>query len=501
MNAKKQKDNQERTRTESFILSHLQSPKRIHLEGEKDVFFRVFRELNAKGFEEHTCTKGRNENKITYYNIPAAFDIETSSFYKGEEKQGCMYIWQLGVCGYNFTGRTWEAFLEALRGIKEALEINPLKRLVIYVHNLSYEFQWVRKHLKWRQVFAIDSRKVAYGVTEDGFEFRCSYILTGKSLEMVGNDLTVLPCDKLHSLDYSLTRLPSSEISPEEMDYCINDIRVVQHLILEKIMQDGNIAKIPLTKTGYCRRFLRSKCLYGDRSSHKGETGNHYKKYRRLMNVLHLDGYREYRLCKDAFMGGFTHSNPKRTRKIIKDGQAGSIDYTSDYPFHMVAYPRYPMSAGEFVRPRNWDEVNHNLKYYACIFEIELVDLKATFFNDFYIPRSKCRCVKGEVVSNGRIVSAERLTMTMTELDFEIICRTYEFDRDKSRIGYFVRYRRGYLPTPIVEGVLELYKDKTELKGVEDQQEYYQLRKELLNSCYLWVHSYRHPPARASLCG
>ena len=97
-----------------------------------------------------------------------------------------MYIWQLGICGINFTGRTWEQLLEALRAVKDALGISLQKRLVIYVHNLSYEFQWMRKWLSWKQVFAIDSRKVAYAVTEDGFEFRCSYILTGKSLEMVG---------------------------------------------------------------------------------------------------------------------------------------------------------------------------------------------------------------------------------------------------------------------------------------------------------------------------
>ena len=454
--------------------------------------------MEKSHFGEHTCAKGRNEDKITYFNIPAAFDIETSSFYVGKEKQGCMYIWQLGICGYNFTGRTWEQLLEALRAVMDSLGVNIRNRLVIYTHNLSYEFQWMRHYFKWCQVFAIDSRKVAYAVTEDGFEFRCSYILTGKSLEMVGNDLSVLPCEKLHSLDYTQIRLSTTELSEKEIDYCINDIRVVQHLILEKIMQDGNIAKIPLTKTGYCRRFLRNKCLYGDQKKHKGSTGRTFQQYTRLMRALTLDGYREYRLCKEAFMGGFTHSNPKKTRKTIKE-RVGSIDYTSDYPFHMVAYPRYPMSSGQFVRPRNWEEVEHNLKYYACIFEIELFDVQATFFNDFYIPLSKCRCVRGEVISNGRIVSAERLTMTMTELDFEIIRKTYDFNRDKTRIGYFVRYRRGYLPTPIVEAVLALYKDKTELKGVEDMQEYYQLQKELLNSCYLRVHSNRHPETGAGL--
>lgn len=469
------------------MLSRLQNPQTIHFsEDDENIYTTVSGVMSSGGFEDHLCSKGRKEHKIEYYNIPCAFDIETSSFYMGSEKQGAMYLWQLGICGHNFTGRTWEALLEALRAIKDVLGISQKKRIVLYDHNLSYEFQWCRHYFKWSQVFAIDSRKVAYAVTEDGFEFRCSYILTGKSLEMVGNDLTVLPCEKLHTLDYSQTRLSSTEIEPEEMDYAVNDIRVVQHLIMEKIMQDGSIAKIPLTKTGYCRRFLRSKCLYGEKTSHKGETGKHYTKYTRLMKALQIDGYREYRLCKEAFMGGFTHSNPKRTRKVIKeeDGQAGSIDYTSDYPYHMVAYARYPMSSGQFVRPRTAAEFEHNLKYYACIFEIELHDVQATFYNDFYIPLSKCRCVRGAQVSNGRIVSAEQLVMTMTELDWEIISKTYSDDVSRRKIGYFIRYRRGYLPTPIVEAVLQLYKDKTELKDIEEVVEYYRLRKELLNSAY-----------------
>ena len=432
-------------------------------------------------------TKGRKENKITYYNIPCAFDIETSSFYQNGEKRGCMYIWQLGICGYNFTGRTWNDLLDAVKAIKEVFDLSINKRLVFYIHNASYEFQWMRHYFKWKQVFAIDTRKVAYAVTEDGLEFRCSYILTGKTLEMVGADLKEIPCDKLHTLDYTQIRLPDTEITPEEMDYCINDIRVVQHLIFDKILQDGSIVKIPLTKTGYSRKFIKNKCLYGGARTHKGETGKQYLKYTRLMSALTLDGFKEYRILRDAYMGGFTHSNPKRTRKRIKD-RAGSIDYTSDYPFHMVAYPRYPMSKGEFVRPRNMAEFEHNLKYYACVFEIELFDVVATFHNDYYIPFSKCRCLQEWQLSNGRIVKAKHLIITVTELDYEIMCRTYRWDESRTQIGYFVRYRRGYLPTPIVEGLLELYKDKTELKGVTSEdgsiEAYYLLRKELLNSAY-----------------
>lgn len=444
-----------------------------------------------QGVEKHIVSKGKQENKIEYYNIPAAFDIETSSFYVDKKKQGCMYIWQLGICGVNFTGRTWEDLKETLRAVKDSLDISVYKRLVIYIHNESYEFQWMRHHFKWQQVFAIDERKVAYGVTKDGFEFRCSYILTGKSLEMVGEDLQEIKCDKLHTLDYKQIRLSSSYISRSEMQYCINDIKIVQNLIFEKILQDGSITKIPLTKTGYVRNYLRKCCLYGDEKTHKKQKSGQFRKYRRLMKALTIDGYREYRLLKGAFMGGYTHSNPRKTRKTLRAGDEknniiniGSFDFTSDYPFQLIAHCRYPMSKGEFVRPRNNKEFEHNLKYYCCIFEIELHNVQATFFNDYYIPFSKCSAIKGYHLSNGRVVSADTLTLCITEIDYEIICKTYKFDKSKSRLGYFIRYRRGYLPTPIVKAVLELYKDKTELKGVDGQEEYYQLRKELLNACY-----------------
>ena len=458
----------------------------IHLGG-TDVYQRAFTILNRENWSKHIVTRGKKE-KIEYYNIPCAFDIETSSFYQNGEKRATMYIWQFGICGYNFTGRTWQEYLEFVRALHDVFHLDPKsRRLFVGVHNLSYEFQWLRLWHKWLCVFAIDSRKPAYGVTMDGLEFRCTYLLTGKSLQMVGEDLTEIKCSKLHSLDYSLPRHYLTQLKPREMQYCINDIMIVQCFLFEKILQDGNITRIPITKTSYVRSYLRKNCLYGGNKSHK-KSGNQFLKYRRLMKALTIDGMKEYTLLKQAFMGGFTHSNPKHTNKFLEG--VASIDYTSDYPYCLIAYPLFPMSKGEFVRPRTVTEFEHNLKYYACIFELHLYDVEATFFDDFYIPASKCRCLRGEVQSNGRIVSAKELVMTMTELDYDIIKNTYRWNKDKTETGYFIRYRRGYLPTPLVESILGLYKDKTELKGVDfddsgrPMQAYYQLRKELLNSCY-----------------
>ena len=52
------------------------------------------------------------------------------------------------------------------------------------------------------------------------------------------------------------------------------------------------------------------------------------------------------------------------------------------------------------------------------------------------------------------------------------------------RIRNFRRYKKGYLPTAFVKSILTLYKDKTELKGVDGKEIEYLASKELLNACY-----------------
>ena len=53
----------------------------------------------------------RKKQKIDYYNIPCAFDIETSSFYDNGQKAGCMYIWMFSIDDHIIIGRTWDEFI------------------------------------------------------------------------------------------------------------------------------------------------------------------------------------------------------------------------------------------------------------------------------------------------------------------------------------------------------------------------------------------------------
>ena len=101
----------------------------------------------------------KNWRKITYYNIACSFDIETSSFYIDDEKRACMYIWMLDINGAFVYGRTWDELIKLLSDISDFLGLCHDRRLVIYVHNLSYEFQWIRKHFEWYTVFSLRERE------------------------------------------------------------------------------------------------------------------------------------------------------------------------------------------------------------------------------------------------------------------------------------------------------------------------------------------------------
>ena len=201
-------------------------------------------------------------NGYYYFDVPCAFDIETSSFYIDDKKQGCMYVWQFGINGHCIVGRTWSDFLDLMENLEYYLGLNLGQRLIVYVHNLSYEFQWIHDYFEWDSVFCLDNRKPIYARTKTGIEFRCSYLLSGYSLAKLGENLTTYKVRKLvGDLDYKLIRTPKTPLSDKELQYCINDVLVVMAYIQECKEVEKCIGNIPLTKTGYVRRYCRKHCL------------------------------------------------------------------------------------------------------------------------------------------------------------------------------------------------------------------------------------------------
>lgn len=418
----------------------------------------------------------KTNKKIEYINAPASFDIESTSFSLNGEKYATMYIWQFGINGVVTFGRTWDEFVTLIDEICAEYELSKNRRLIVYIHFFSFEFQFMRKWFEWEDVFSIDDRKPIYAVTKTGIEFRCSYLLSGYGLESLGKQLRKYPIQKMVGfLDYTLPRHSGTPLTAEELKYCENDVRVVMAYIQERIESDGDITRIPLTKTGYVRKYCRDACMY--EGSHKKNVFK-YMQYRRLMMNLQMSPD-EYKQLKRAFQGGFTHANAFYSGKTVEN--VGSYDFTSSYPAVMIA-EKFPMSAAEIVEIKSREDFDRNLLLYCCLFDVEFDDIEAITLFEHPISSSRCYDTESVVEDNGRVVEATRIKTTITEQDFFIIKKFYRWR--KMQIGTFRRYKRGYLPTDFVKSILKLYSDKTTLKGVDDREEDYLKSKEMLNACY-----------------
>lgn len=406
-----------------------------------------------------------------------------------DNKRAVMYVWQIAINGTVIIGRTWEEFTDLLKQISDYFELHDKKRMIIYVHNLSFEFAFIQYLFKWSKVFAISSRKPIYALTDTGFEFRCSYILSNLSLENVGKSLTKYKVHKVKGFNYDLIRHYKTPLTAFEYKYIINDVLVVSAYIKEQMEKEGdNITKLPLTATGYCRNYVRKNCLVGDNKEEQ------FHKYHEMMKSLTISGAHEYEMMIRAFAGGFTHCSTRFSNETITGG-VDSFDFSSAYPYCAVSEERFPMSKGKLVKIGSYDELKEYCKLYCCIFDIRFHNIRPKYINENYISVSKCYDEQGRrftdktkkeygiISNNGRLVSCEKsVSMTITEIDFEIIDRTYAWD--KISIGDMYCYMRGYLPREIIMSILKLYNDKTTLKGVPGQEDFYTKGKQLLNSVY-----------------
>lgn len=411
----------------------------------------------------------KKNNKTLCGNVASVFDIEASSFYTGDMKCATMYAWVFGINGKCIRGRTWEEFEIVIDTLVKYYDLSICKRFIIYIHNLSYEFQWIKKHFQWYKVFCLDSRQPIYAITTDGIEFRCSYLLSGYSLEVLGKNLLKYKVQKMvGDLNYSLIRHSKTPLTNKEWKYILNDGLVVMAHIQEEIERLGSITAIPLTKTGYVRNLCIETCLKGaDRFD-----------YNRTIRTLVMS-VNDYKQLKRTFAGGFTHANHNYVDVINKD--VSSFDFTSSYPAVMLS-EKFPMSKPRLIELKDKEDFVKKLNKYCCMFDCNFYNIKATFDYEHYISKARCTICEDFVIDNGRIVEAAKIQLSLTEQDFFIISKTYNWDYIE--VGNFKVFEKAYLPKPLLLTVLQLYSDKTTLKGIEDKEVEYMVSKGMLNSCY-----------------
>ena len=414
-----------------------------------------------------------------YIGITTAFDIE-SSILPGTE-QAVMYIWQWAFGDTVVIGRTWEEFSDLQQRIIKSLPEGYW--LVVYVHNLSYEFQFLKGIYTFTEgeVFAIASRKVVKCDMFGRFEFRCSYKLTNMSLGQFTSRMKVehvkLSGDEY---DYSKVRYWFTELDPEEMQYCINDVAGLVEAVNALMLRDGdNLSTIPLTSTGYVRRDAKRAM----------KAGTHHSAMQDMMPDLEV-----YTALREAFRGGNTHANRFFAGDIINN--VHSADRSSSYPA-VLCNCEYPLS--KFI-PIVKSDLNLgyiqrciDIRHKALLLRIGIKNLRLRdpYWGCPYLSKDKCRNIHGasyvaddnnlEMIDNGRILMAEYLETTITDVDLDIIRSEYTGEIIIHQ-GWYASYKP--LPEAFTNEVIKYYRQKTELKGVKGQEIYYDKAKALLNSLY-----------------
>lgn len=410
--------------------------------------------------------------KKYYVNYVATFDIETSKIEKSnDEYEGFLYHWQFCINGIVIFGRDWLQFARLIYYLKDILQLSNNKKLVVYVHNLSYEFHFLYNLFYISDVFCLDKRKVLKCILDDFIELRCSYYLSNMNLsKFIENTPNTQHIKALGDLDYSKLYLPSTQLSCKENGYCFNDVCGLFECIRERL-QEFNLNQIPLTSTGYVRRECRKNM-------------NKNLNNRKIFEKIALN-QEVYDLLRDCFRGGNTASNRYHTNVILDN--VSSYDMTSAYPYVMLS-EKYPMSKFIYYDLESFKELDYYNKRYCTIGYYYFSNIKLK--NNIpipYIPISKClTVVKDEdlIVYNGRLISSSGIKIALTNIDYEIIKNQYDFDYDDLRVENFYFARKGFLPKELRETIIEYYELKTQLKGINDKEYEYMKSKNKLNSLY-----------------
>lgn len=367
------------------------------------------------------------------------------------------YIWQFSFNDKVYYGRELRDFIKVL----EDLDKNT--HYIIWVHNLSYEFHFLCNILNWSEVFARSPHKPMKAIPcqYPNIEFRCSYVLTRLSLRSWGKEIGEY---KDEAIDYEELRTPLTPLSEDLLHYAEQDCKVVYKGILKYREKYGHVSNIPLTQTGTVRREVK-ELLTNDPE---------YIHYIRGLIPTDAD---EYSMLIELFSGGYTHAN-KSYAGTVQRGIIEHYDFASSYPTVMVA-EKYPIGKWLDITGSKFPSIK-SFETYAYIFTLKFKNIRCETSNT-YIQESKCNGTK-IIKDNGRVLCADTLTMTMTEQDYLIIKDTYSWD--KVEVIEMYKSHKDYLPKKFVDYVLDLYKNKTELKGLEGKEDIYQQSKQYINSLF-----------------
>lgn len=406
---------------------------------------------------------------VKYLTLYCGFDIETTTI----EERAYMYIWQFSVWdGINdkivIKGRKWGEFTYFIGKIKRMLNLRETTRIIVWIANMSFEFGFMQHYFEWTDLFAKEKLQPLYART-GGVEFREALTISGGNLAFLAK--TYCQTQKMvGDLDYNLIRNSKTELTAEEEQYCDNDVIILAEF--SKFIFDNYIFPqkfIPLTSTAILRHEMKERA----------------KGYVRDINILYDEIKRLFPKSREdyiyymiyLFRGGFVHG---RYNAMLQElNGLDSYDLKSSYPATMLR-EYVPVTPFEDYTPKSWDDFNECRNNYCCIMKIRLHGVKSKTAHSI---ESKSKCIELEkpLIDNGRVREAEKMTVMLTELDFEVYDDFYSWEGIE--VLSFQIAKRGVLPRYLIDMVYYLFEAKESIDKVAEAMAY-AISKTKINGMY-----------------
>lgn len=397
------------------------------------------------------------KGKKLYANFVNTFDIECTTIDQRATRNeewfdgrtfGFMYVWMWAI-GEDLVcvGRTWKEWQDFRYELIDRVGC----KFITWSHFLAYEFQNFRNFLpEPKRMFARNMREPVF-VDYGEQEFRCSYILTNKSLDLFAKTTPGVTVYKAsgEEFDYSKRRFPDTELSENEWDYCIRDVVAQLQAIKGLLKSTGyDLSTVPLTSTGFVRRDYQKACCY--------DTDNQKRVQNCKLNTA------AYKMCEVGRRGGIAGSYELNTGMVI-DG-AMSMDKKSSYPYQMMCkyFPNSRFLYKDVVAGSEaWFRY---LERNACLMVVEFTELMLRPKSKIKIPylsKSKCIAIDGGVFGNGKVYKASRLMCCITEVDLKIIEKNYWYN-DVRCVKMLVA-ERGMLSYAFRKQLKDMFQTKEEI--------------------------------------
>ena len=340
-------------------------------------------------------------------------DIETSKLEKeidGEKIPLTTWLAYGYISKYNIAGerentlffRTWEQLKKRL----DYINLHSNYKKLVFVHNLAFEGDFLLKNIAPVKDFCSNSTHGFISLNLcglDKIEFRCSYRLSDMSLRELGKTIGM---KKLED-DYA-NYLPKDKIPEKSKEYCQRDCDIVGKYIATVIKEYGSLNDIPFTKTGRVRKVMQNFYQQTETRDCKWDL---------------MPDDKCYDLITKAFMGGITTTNPRYTGIELK--KVYSYDIASSYPFVMLS-EKFPSQMEYHDDILTLRELKKH-KHFIC--KIRLKNLRSKY-EWGWLASSKCD-IEDEIsciLWNGKILQADELITTLTDVDVENLLMVYEFE-------------------------------------------------------------------------